>query len=140
VPHPSAHPLPQSEARADAKQAGGGACTRCLDTAEERIERACACVCPTWVSAALSVTVVCVVCALIAAIGVFGTYPVLYDLCASPSSFALHVTTAAFLLFNIFFNYALAVGRSPGRVSQFYDVERRPPERHALDDFTHCSR
>jgi hypothetical protein len=69
---------------------------------------------------------------------VFGVYPVLYDLCKTRLAFAVGSTIAMFLMSNIFFNYYLAILRSPGEVHHFYNISHNPPERHSLNDFTYC--
>ena len=147
APWEHAAALPQSEALADTNLRGaaaGGAprcatCSRRLDILEERLARMCTCAGSRHALAAIGATVVVAIAAFICAIGMFGTYPVLYDLCDSRWSFAAHALVATSLIFSILFNYTLAVGRSPGRVSEFYDIARTP-ERQSLSDFTYCSK
>ena len=115
-----------------------GTWTAFLDRMEDRIANACTC--SDGIATAVGWLVVLLVCGIVTAIGTLGVYPILWDLCRSPVVFALHVGVSAALLFNVFFNYGLAVTRSPGRVEEFYDISQRPPQQGTLNDFTYCSK
>jgi hypothetical protein len=107
-----------------------------LDRIEERLASICSV--PDAVCSAFSAVIVGWVYLLVAAIGVVGTYPILYTMCKTTLSFVVHLVIAAILLFSIFFNYTIAVWRSPGNVEDFYDTHQHPPERGAFNDFTFC--
>lgn len=125
-----------STARVNGKH--DASCSAFLDRMEDRL--ATACTCSGGVATAAGWLVVLVVVAIVTAIGTLGVYPVLWDLCRHVGVFAANVAVTAALLFNIFFNYGLAVTRSPGRVDEFYDITQRPPQQGTLNDFTYCSK
>jgi hypothetical protein len=62
----------------------------------------------------------------------------MYKLCQGTLSFLAHLAVSAVLLFNIFFNYSIAVWCSPGKVDDFYDTHQQPPAQGSLNDFTFC--